>query len=83
MPWLGTKFTKTTHVIHKLFIQGVGNPQAEVDEWILVEGEVTAMDSTQISLTLTDGQAVEIYGRPWTYAQENGRPLWAGRGKRG
>ncbi len=102
----------------------LGNPLAEVDEWINVEGEVTAVDSTLVTVALADGQVVEIYGRPWTYAQENGfsvqvgdrllltgfyednllevgaiqnlttgasiqvreengRPLWAGRGRRG
>lgn len=101
-----------------------GNPQAEVEEWLNLEGVVTGVDPTLLSVTLEDGSLVEINGRAWTFAQENGfspqvgdrllltgfyenadlevgaiqnlatgtsiqirqengRPLWAGRGRQG
>ncbi len=56
----------------------LGNPQAEVDEWINLEGEVTAVDTTLLTITLADGQVIEVYGRPWSYAQENGFSLQVG-----
>lgn len=49
-----------------------GNPQAEVDSWIGVEGTVTSVDSSQVFVSLLDGSSLEIAGRAWSYAQENG-----------
>jgi hypothetical protein len=48
-----------------------GNPQAEVDNWTSVEGTVMSADSSQVLVTLSNGEALEIAGRAWSYAQEN------------
>jgi hypothetical protein len=101
---------------------GVG--QAEVDEWITLEGTVSAVDDTSMLVTTVEGETVTIENRAWSFAQEagfavqsgdrvrlvgfyedgdlevgtienlssgiqvqlreaSGRPLWAGRGRRG
>jgi uncharacterized protein YdeI (BOF family) len=101
---------------------GIG--QAEVDEWITLEGTVRALDDSTMSVTTVEGETVTVENRAWSFAQEegfsvqpgdrvrltgfyedgdlevgtienlsngtqvelrdeSGRPLWAGRGRRG
>jgi hypothetical protein len=102
----------------------LGTGQAEVDEWITLEGTVSAVDDSTMSVTTMEGETVTVENRAWAFAQEegfsvqsgdrvrltgfyedgdlevgtienlstgtrvqlreeNGRPLWAGRGRRG
>jgi hypothetical protein len=49
---------------------GVG--QAEVDEWITLEGTVTGVDDDGIAVTTTQGETVIIENRAWSFAQEAG-----------
>lgn len=101
-----------------------GQGQAEVDEWLTLDGTVVDVDSYALIVETADGQAITMQGRPWLFVQEsgvvlrvgdqvqllgfdeageleigqitnlttgdsvqireeNGRPLWAGRGRRG
>ena len=103
---------------------GTGTGLAEVGEWLTVSGVVTGVDASLLTVQLDNGELVEMTGRPWTFAQEqgftaevgdrvtvvgfyegdefevgqidnastglsvvireeSGRPLWAGRGRRG
>lgn len=102
----------------------LGLGQAAVDEWIKLEGTVSAVDDTTLTVTTAEGEVLTIENRAWTFAQEegfsvqpgdnlrmtgfyedgelevgtienltagtmiqlreeSGRPLWAGRGRRG
>jgi hypothetical protein len=101
-----------------------GQGQADVDEWLRLEGTVVSVDSYALVVKTADGQEITVQGRPWLFVQEsglvlqvgdrvqligfdeagefevgqianlasgesvqireeNGRPLWAGRGRRG
>ena len=100
-----------------------GAGQAEVDEWLTLEGTVTSADADLLVVETADGE-VAVENRGWSYAQEQelvaqagdevvltgfyenevfevgridnvttgqtvtlrdetGRPMWAGRGRRG
>lgn len=54
------------------------SPQAQVGEWVVIEGLVSSVDSTLAVIALEDGRTVEITGRPWSFALENGYALQAG-----
>ena len=54
------------------------SPQAQVDEWVVIEGSVESADSTLAIISLQDGSTLEITGRPWSFALENGYALQAG-----
>ena len=103
---------------------GTGTGLAEVDEWLELSGTVSSVDASLLAVQMDNGELVEMIGRPWTFAQEqgfaasegdrvtltgfyedgefevgqleneasgllvpirdeNGRPLWAGGGRRG
>jgi hypothetical protein len=103
---------------------GIGIGQAQVDQWLTVQGAVTWVDSNGLTLQSSGGGEVAVENRPWWFAQEqgfsaqvgdqvafvgfyenddfevgqitnmtsgqtvpiredSGRPLWAGRGRRG
>ena len=103
---------------------GTGTGLADVGECLTQSGAVTGVDAGVLTVQLDNGELVEMMGRPWTYAQEqgftaqlgdrvtvvgfyegdefevgqidndstglsvvireeSGRPLWAGRGRRG
>lgn len=104
--------------------EGAGAGQADVDEWLTLDGTVVSVDSYALIVETADGQEITMRGRPWLFAQESGlvlqvgdqvqligfdeegefeigqiaslttgnsvqireesgRPLWAGRGRRG
>lgn len=52
--------------------------QAEVDSGISISGTVASADSSQVTVTLSNGETVEIAGRAWSYARENGFSLQNG-----
>lgn len=54
------------------------SPQAQVDEWVILEGSVSIADNTLATITLLDGETLEITGRPWSFALENGYSLQTG-----
>jgi hypothetical protein len=111
---------------------GSGTGQAQVDEWVTLEGTVMSVDSDELVVQTSAGQEILMEGRPWQFTQEQdfsvqvgdqvtltgfyedvdpstggghsfevgqihnasngqvviiredtGRPLWAGRGRRG
>lgn len=101
---------------------GIGTGQAQVDEWLEIQGTIVSIDSDALMVETSDGQEIVVDGRPWRFAQEsgfwseagedvtlvgfyeneefevgqistgkatvllrdeNGRPGWAGRGRRG
>jgi hypothetical protein len=103
---------------------GTGTGQAQVDEWLTLQGTVTSVDADSLVVQTTGGEQVTVDNRAWWFAQdqgfaaqagdqvtvvgfyedsdfevgqidnlttgqtvsirdESGRPLWAGRGRRG
>jgi len=101
-----------------------GTGQANVEEWLTLQGTVVNVDADTLVVQTVNGEQVTIENRPWWFAQEqgfsaqvgdqvtligfyedndfevgqidditsgqtvlvrdeNGRPLWAGRGRRG
>jgi hypothetical protein len=101
-----------------------GTGQANVEEWLTLQGTVVSADADALVVQTVSGEQVTIENRPWWFAQEqgfsaqvgdqvtligfyegddlevgqidditsgqtvpvrdeNGRPLWAGRGRRG
>ncbi len=41
-------------------------------EWFEFQATVTSVESDMLTLTSKDGQTIEVAGRPWRYAQEQG-----------
>jgi hypothetical protein len=101
-----------------------GTGQANLEEWLTLEGTVVSVDADTLVVQTVSGEQVTMENRPWWFAQEqgfsaqvgdqvtlvgfydgdafevgriesltigqmvlvrdeNGRPLWAGRGRRG
>jgi hypothetical protein len=101
-----------------------GTSQANVEEWLTLQGTVVSVDADTLVVQTVSGEQVTMENRPWWFAQEqgfsaqvgdqvtligfyendsfevgqidditkgqtvlvrdeNGRPLWAGRGRRG
>ena len=58
--------------------QNSPSPEAQVDGWVILEGEVNSVDPTLVIITLSNGNTVEISGRPWSFALEHGYALQAG-----
>jgi hypothetical protein len=51
---------------------GNGIGLAEVDEWLTLSGVVTSIDAGLLTVQLDNGELVEMAGRPWSFAQEQG-----------
>ena len=54
------------------------SPLVQVDQWVTLEGTVSNVDNTLASIALPGGETIEITGRPWSYALENGCSLQTG-----
>ena len=52
--------------------RGSGTPQAEVEEWLTIQGTVTGTDSDALLVETADGQQVVVENRGWWFAQEQG-----------
>lgn len=57
---------------------GDGEPDALVDEWVTVQGTVTAVDANLLEVTTSDGKVVVVENRAWWFAQEQGFTLAVG-----
>ena len=51
---------------------GEGTGLAEVDEWLELPGTVASVDASLMAVHMDNGELVEMIGRPWTFAQEQG-----------
>ncbi|MGD9405243.1 MAG: hypothetical protein PVH95_08855 [Anaerolineae bacterium] len=51
---------------------GAGTGLAEVDEWLELPGTVASVDASLMAVQMDNGELVEMIGRPWTFAQEQG-----------
>jgi hypothetical protein len=51
---------------------GTGIGQAQVDEWLTLEGIVVSADATALVVQTTAGEQVVVENRPWSFAQEQG-----------
>jgi len=49
----------------------MGNAVA-ADEWVVVEGEVSAVDDNEMSVKTSDGKEISIFHMEWAYAQTEG-----------
>jgi hypothetical protein len=56
--------------------EGIG--QADVDEWLTLNGTVASLDSYALIVETADGQEITVQGRPWLFAQEAGAVLQVG-----
>jgi len=57
---------------------GDGVPDAVVDEWVTLQGTVTAVDASLLEVTTSDGKVILVENRAWWFAQEQGLTLAAG-----
>ena len=57
---------------------GDGVPDAVVEEWVTLEGTVTAVDANLLEVTTGDGKVIVVENRAWWFAQEQGFTLAAG-----
>ena len=57
---------------------GDGEPDAVVDEWVTLQGTVTAVDVNLLEVTTSDGKVVVVENRAWWFAQEQGYTLVLG-----
>lgn len=46
--------------------------QAEVNEWITLQGHVTSADESALVIRMSSGEVVTVENRPWWFAQEQG-----------
>jgi hypothetical protein len=51
---------------------GTGTGQAVVDEWLELSGTVIGVDASLLSVQMDNGELLEMIGRPWSFAQEQG-----------
>lgn len=58
--------------------QGSGVSQAEVDEWLTVQGSVAVVDENALVVRTADGREIVVENRPWWFAQEQGFSAQAG-----
>jgi hypothetical protein len=56
-----------------------GEGQAQVDEWVVLTGEVTAATPTALTFTTMDGLPVLLEGRAWFYLQQQAFAIEAGQ----
>lgn len=54
---------------------GDGVPDAAVDEWVTLEGTVTAVDANLLEVTTSGGEVVLVENRAWWFVQEQGFTL--------
>ena len=57
---------------------GEGTGLAEVDEWLELSGTVSSVDASLMAVQMDNGELVEMAGRPWSFAQEQGFVAQAG-----
>jgi hypothetical protein len=53
-------------------------PDAVVDEWVTLEGTVTAVDANLLEVTTSDKKVIVVENRAWWFAQEQGLNLAVG-----
>jgi len=51
---------------------GMGTGQAQVDEWLTLEGSVVSVDADALVVQITTGEQVVVENRPWSFVQEQG-----------
>ncbi len=51
---------------------GTGTGQAQVDEWLTLEGIVVSVDGDALVVQTDSGEQVVVENRPWWFAQEGG-----------
>lgn len=49
-----------------------GTGQAQVDEWVTLEGVVTGLDADAMVVSAANGEIMEVSNRAWWFAQEQG-----------
>jgi hypothetical protein len=54
------------------FGDGTGTGQAQVDEWLTLEGTVVSVDAEALVVLTASGEQVALENRPWSFALEQG-----------
>ena len=57
---------------------GTADPQAEIGELVTLFGVIESSAEDAVVIQVPDHAPVDLSGRGWTYAQEQGFGLWAG-----
>lgn len=57
---------------------GDGEPDAVVDEWVTLQGTVSAVDANLLEITTSNGKVIVVENRAWWFAQEQGITLAVG-----
>jgi hypothetical protein len=57
---------------------GTGTGQAQVDEWLTLEGSIASVDANALVVNTATGEQVVVENRPWSFAQEQGFVAEAG-----
>lgn len=57
---------------------GTGTGQAQVDEWVTLNGTVQSATADEMIVSTSDGQEIVVDGRAWRFAQELGFMAQAG-----
>jgi len=57
---------------------GTGTGQAQVDEWLTLQGTVAMATTDELVVQTTGGEQILMDGRPWRFAQEAGFSAQAG-----
>ena len=52
--------------------QGANSSHSLVEDWLIVSGVVKSVDETSMIVALDDGDDIEVEGRPWQFAMEQG-----------
>jgi hypothetical protein len=58
--------------------EGTGTGQAEVGDWVAIQGGVVSVDASMLVVEATNGEEIVVEGRAWRFAQELG--FWPGAG---
>jgi hypothetical protein len=52
--------------------EGESTDQAEVEEWLEIQGTVASVDTDGLVIATANGQQLSVENRPWSFAQEQG-----------
>ena len=55
-----------------------GDPQAEVAEWVTLQGTVESVSVDEAVIAVSTGEAIVLDGRAWSFAQQAGFSMQAG-----
>lgn len=70
--WSGSSGKRRSGNGNSASIEQEGAGQAEVAEWLSLNGIVISVDDSALVVELGDGQVISVKSRPWWFARESG-----------